>query len=499
MKRHFKLACFTVFLLFTFFPLFSQTGITYNGDKNYTLVERTDLRRYDNGKYSGLISREVRSFIARSEPPKNAGNSGGYFYNGNFFVTEQTVSAQKEVFHGIHDSIPSVFKIAPDGKLTMIVDNGYPSFRSFPAFPNSKLTAGASWQSSAVRAVDPLNKGIITRIPMEILYIFDGEQEYKGIPVYKISAKWATRYDARHIDLQGDKTLISAAGSHSANILVHRITGAAILIHDYVNESFTYSDGLVLQLKGSISQFTEYPPAVDHKDLIPALQRIAKFAPKANADSASGATASGVKTADTAAQNTERVHTDASSAPVTPAVQAAPAAPVVPVAAERVLPQAELVLADDLPQTAGNSVKDTTVASSPIAEKITPDDIPSSMVVEETPAGLRLSVRDIRFKADSAEILQDEVSRLDSIAEVLRLAPNSHFLIEGHSASVGNVSGEQQISEERARSIASLLSERGIPPEHFICRGYGSEKPVAPNNTPQGKAQNRRVEITILE
>src|SRR5574344_931533 len=194
MKRHFKLACFTVFLLFNFFPLFSPTGITYNGDKNYTLVERTDLRRYDNGKYSGLISREVRSFIARSEPPKNAGNSVGYFYNGNFFVTEQTVSAQKEVFHGIHDSIPSVFKIAPDGKLTMIVDNGYPSFRSFPAFPNSKLTAGASWQSSAVRAVDPLNKGIITRIPMEILYIFDGEQEYKGIPVYKISAKWATRY-----------------------------------------------------------------------------------------------------------------------------------------------------------------------------------------------------------------------------------------------------------------------------------------------------------------
>nr|MCR4626338.1 OmpA family protein [Treponema sp.] len=123
----------------------------------------------------------------------------------------------------------------------------------------------------------------------------------------------------------------------------------------------------------------------------------------------------------------------------------------------------------------------------------------ASMVVEETPAGLRLSVRELRFKADSADILSDEISRLDQIAEVLKLAPNSHFLIEGHSASVGNPRGELEISEKRAKAIAEQLSKRGIASDRFICRGYGAERPIASNSTAKGKALNRRVEITILE
>jgi outer membrane protein OmpA-like peptidoglycan-associated protein len=121
------------------------------------------------------------------------------------------------------------------------------------------------------------------------------------------------------------------------------------------------------------------------------------------------------------------------------------------------------------------------------------------MVFEETPAGLRLSVRDIKFKADSDEILPSEKIRLDEIAEVLKLAPNSQFLIEGHSAAVGNPGGEQKISELRAKKIAQELSARGIAAGKFICKGHGGNKPIAGNETAEGRAQNRRVEITILE
>ena len=123
----------------------------------------------------------------------------------------------------------------------------------------------------------------------------------------------------------------------------------------------------------------------------------------------------------------------------------------------------------------------------------------NNMVFEETPAGLRLSVRDIKFKADSDEILPSEKSRLDEIAEVLKLAPNSQFLIEGHSAAVGNPGGEQKISELRAKKIAQELSARGIAAGKFICKGHGGNKPIAGNETAEGRAQNRRVEITILE
>jgi outer membrane protein OmpA-like peptidoglycan-associated protein len=123
----------------------------------------------------------------------------------------------------------------------------------------------------------------------------------------------------------------------------------------------------------------------------------------------------------------------------------------------------------------------------------------NNMVFEETPAGIRLSVRDIKFKADSADVLPGEKSRLDEIAEVLKLAPNSQFLIEGHTASVGKPAGEQKLSEERAKNIATELARRGIPAANFICKGHGGNKPIASNSTNEGRAQNRRVEITILE
>ena len=54
--------------------------VTYSGGRNYSLVERTDLRRYDNNKYIGLVSREVRSFIV------NDGN----LYDGSFYIDEGT-------------------------------------------------------------------------------------------------------------------------------------------------------------------------------------------------------------------------------------------------------------------------------------------------------------------------------------------------------------------------------------------------------------------------
>ena len=76
MKRFLLVAAFVIFSDF----LFSQTLITYNGSKNYMLRERTDLRRYDNGKYTGLTSREVSSFII----PVTSKN--GFLYEGNFFV-----------------------------------------------------------------------------------------------------------------------------------------------------------------------------------------------------------------------------------------------------------------------------------------------------------------------------------------------------------------------------------------------------------------------------
>jgi OmpA-OmpF porin, OOP family len=120
-------------------------------------------------------------------------------------------------------------------------------------------------------------------------------------------------------------------------------------------------------------------------------------------------------------------------------------------------------------------------------------------IVENTSLGIRLSVRDIRFLADSAEIVPGEGARLDSIADALKSAPNGRFLVEGHTARVGKESGEKELSIERARRIVDELCARGLKSAQFMYLGHGGTKPIADNATEQGRAQNRRVEITILE
>ncbi|MGN0732227.1 MAG: OmpA family protein [Treponema sp.] len=85
------------------------------------------------------------------------------------------------------------------------------------------------------------------------------------------------------------------------------------------------------------------------------------------------------------------------------------------------------------------------------------------------------------------------------MAEILLEANGAMLLVEGHSASTGNKKGELELSKERAAVIAKELSNRGIDSSRFILKGCGSDHPIADNSTKDGMAQNRRVEITILE
>ena len=102
MKKFIRSIFFAVSAFF-FVPAFlsaADTQFTYSGSQNYSLVERTDLRRYDNGKYVGLMSREARSLIVCENG----------VYDGDFFVSQDTVHNQKIVANGLHDSIRAVFK-----------------------------------------------------------------------------------------------------------------------------------------------------------------------------------------------------------------------------------------------------------------------------------------------------------------------------------------------------------------------------------------------------
>lgn len=386
-----KKSCLLLSVIFLFYASAGAEQIHYRGGKNYTLVERTDLRRYDNNRYVGLLSREVRSFIA----------SDNGLYEGCFYVDETTKHKNMSVAAGLHNSIPSTFRIDDEGVLTMLEDCGYPSFRSFPAFTKESIKIGDSWTSRAERAVDPLNKGVITRLNMEVLYTYTGDEVFKGEEVYVLSAKWATRYGGAYIDEQGDPDLLSATGKHSATMYISKQTGYALVVRDYIEETFVYKDRDSYTFKGTISLFTEYPPAVDTQSVMPVIQRVAE----------------------------------------------------------------EL----------GDQIK-----------------------VDQTAGGIRLTMNNLRFKANSAELLPGQEHLLTQIAKVLKQVPKSQVLVEGHTASTGQPNAELSLSIERANSIANALVQSGIEKDRFICQGRGSSRPVASNETPEGKALNRRVEITIL-
>ena len=475
------------FLIFFAAALLCAQGtdvqFSYNGSGNYYLVERTDLRRYDNGKYTGLVSREVRSFIARTVPPKISA-PGDAYYDGSFFVQEGTIRDSRGVGSGIHTSIPSSFRITRSGQLFMLEDNGYPSFRSFPSFPADAIKKGDKWVSKAERAVDPLYKGKITKIPMTVEYTYLRDEMFHGEDVYVLSAQWATRYGISYWDFGGDLELKSANGKHSATMYISKETGNAVVVRDSVDETFVYADGSNVSFKGTISLFTEYPPAVDRSRIIPALQR-ASLITKDEANALAIAPKNtGTRTNVSAELNGSAEPKTSGGTKNTGGTSSAGTQKATSGKAEQTKP-----VQTQLPSKADTQQKIEQTAA--LAEK--------PITVENTEAGIRLTMQNLRFKADSAELLPEEAKRLDQIAAVLKEAPQSQFLVEGHTASTGNEKGEQQLSEERARNIALELSKRGIAEDKFICKGSGGRKPVASNATPEGKARNRRVEITILE
>lgn len=133
-------------------------------------------------------------------------------------------------------------------------------------------------------------------------------------------------------------------------------------------------------------------------------------------------------------------------------------------------------------------------------EKFFLDREPESISVKAPENVIKITMHDeILFVADSAEILPDETDRLNIIAEALKkVGPNTHFLIEGHTADLNRPEGQRILSLQRADKIAEELAKRGIEANRMQTAGYGATHPIAPNDTAENRAKNRRVEITIL-
>ncbi len=132
-----------------------------------------------------------------------------------------------------------------------------------------------------------------------------------------------------------------------------------------------------------------------------------------------------------------------------------------------------------------------------VQSTIEDEELPN-VTVREDEAGVTLTIEALGFVADQARFLPGERQRVESIARVLKGTESRSILVVGHTADVGNPEGQQRLSEERALAVVEALAAEGVDPGRLIYEGRGAREPVASNETPEGRARNRRVEITIL-
>lgn len=120
--------------------------------------------------------------------------------------------------------------------------------------------------------------------------------------------------------------------------------------------------------------------------------------------------------------------------------------------------------------------------------------------VQDTKDGIAITLEEIGFPPDSADLQPREEERLNRIADILQAYPGNAIMITGHTALAGTAEGRARLSLARARAVGEHLVRREVrPPEQVFYQGVGARHPAAENSTEEGRRKNRRVEITILD
>jgi OmpA-OmpF porin, OOP family len=120
---------------------------------------------------------------------------------------------------------------------------------------------------------------------------------------------------------------------------------------------------------------------------------------------------------------------------------------------------------------------------------------------DEKPQEIKQSLilRGVNFKTASAELLEESYSVLEDVFNRLEAFPDVKIEIAGHTDNQGGDNYNMALSYDRARSVMSYLVQRGINQNRVVARGYGKTRPIAPNDTPDGRAKNRRVEVNPIK
>jgi outer membrane protein OmpA-like peptidoglycan-associated protein len=121
----------------------------------------------------------------------------------------------------------------------------------------------------------------------------------------------------------------------------------------------------------------------------------------------------------------------------------------------------------------------------------------SILATRDSARGLVANMSDVLFRSGSYELAPGARERLAKVSGIILAYPSLHVSVEGHTDSVGGDEYNQSLSELRAQAVRDYFVQQGIPGSSVEAHGYGKTAPIASNDTPEGRQQNRRVELVL--
>ena len=114
-------------------------------------------------------------------------------------------------------------------------------------------------------------------------------------------------------------------------------------------------------------------------------------------------------------------------------------------------------------------------------------------------SGAKMVIENILFNTGKATLMPESFNVLNKVVNLLRENPNVKIEVSGHTDNTGSAAVNKTLSRNRALTVRNYLISQGIAGERVEYNGYGFDRPIAPNNTEEGRTANRRVEIEILD
>jgi outer membrane protein OmpA-like peptidoglycan-associated protein len=110
----------------------------------------------------------------------------------------------------------------------------------------------------------------------------------------------------------------------------------------------------------------------------------------------------------------------------------------------------------------------------------------------------KFTLKNIFFETGLSKLTKESYTALNELVELMKVKKTMVIEISGHTDNVGNPETNQKLSADRAKAVRDYLIKQGIEPKRITAVGYGDSQPIADNDTPDGRQQNRRTEARII-